>query len=319
MTTLPLAAEHFAGPPHWEWYIWGYFFLAGLTGGSYALATMLRLWGEPRDEAAARLGFYVSFVAVVLCPVLLTIDLGQPLRFWHMMINTTPGNLAPNFKYWSPMSVGVWVLLVYGAFATVSFLEVLAKDRGGPPARFAAAIMDGAFGRAFMVIGTVLGLFIASYTGVLLSVSNQPVWSDTWTLGGLFLASGLSGSAALMGMLARWRPEAAATEERLRQADAYFALLELVLIVLFWITLAFAGTLSRTLGGLWWLVWVLVLLSLVPPLSGLAAGRPGLVAAGAGGGQVTGARALAGAAWAPVVVLLGVLALRAVVIFSAQF
>ena len=36
---------------------------------------------------------------------------------------------------------------------------------------------------------------------MLLAVSNQPVWSDTWALGGLFLASGLSGSAALLLLL----------------------------------------------------------------------------------------------------------------------
>ena len=52
------------------------------------------------------------------------------------------------------------------------------------------------------------GLFIAGYTGVLLAVSNQPVWSDTWALGGLFLASGLTGSAALLGWLVHRRPDA---------------------------------------------------------------------------------------------------------------
>ena len=55
-------------------------------------------------------------------------------------------------------------------------------------------------------MGALLGLFVAGYTGVLLAVSNQPVWSDTWALGGLFLASGLTGSAALIGWLVHYRP-----------------------------------------------------------------------------------------------------------------
>ena len=50
-------AQHFVRPPEWTWFIVPYFFLAGLAGGSYAIATLLRLWGEPTDEPAARLGY----------------------------------------------------------------------------------------------------------------------------------------------------------------------------------------------------------------------------------------------------------------------
>src|SRR5258705_441512 len=49
-----LAAEHFVRAPQWEWYILGYFFFAGLTGGAYALATLLRLVGEPRFQRRRR-------------------------------------------------------------------------------------------------------------------------------------------------------------------------------------------------------------------------------------------------------------------------
>ena len=119
----PLAeAEHFAHAPQWTWYILFYFFLAGLSGGSYVIATLLRLRGGPADEAAARVGYYVALPTLAGCPVLLTLDLGQPLRFWHMLVNTTPGDRGAVFKSWSPMSVGSWVLLVFGVFVAVSFL-----------------------------------------------------------------------------------------------------------------------------------------------------------------------------------------------------
>src|SRR2546429_3534693 len=85
-------AELFVAAPHWEWSILGYFFLGGLSGGMYTLATMLRLWGSPRDEAAARTAFLAAFPLLLLCPILLTIDLGRPVRFWHMLIDTTPGH-----------------------------------------------------------------------------------------------------------------------------------------------------------------------------------------------------------------------------------
>ncbi len=310
--------EHFVRPPHWEWYILAYFFLGGLTGVSYVLATMLRLWGSSRDEAVARVGFLIAFPLLLVCPILLSLDLGQPARFWHMLINTTPGRTGVIFKYWSPMSVGSWILLIYGLFTFVSFLEVLALDgriRGGLGQALTGALSGGG-GRVFNVVGALLGAYIASYTGVLLSVSNQPIWSDTWALGGLFLASGLGSSAALLGWLSRYRRDADATEGRLYQAERYFAVLELALIIVFFANLAGAGIAGRALAGPWTVVWALVVLILLLPIVGV--GAPSIQVSGTGSAAV--ARA-AGASHAIVAgsVLLGALLMRFAVIFSAQF
>jgi formate-dependent nitrite reductase membrane component NrfD len=312
-------AEHFVQSPRWEWYILAYFFLGGLSGGIYALATMLRLWGGPHDEATARIGFLAALPLLVLCPILLTIDLGKPLRFWHMLVDTTPGQFGPSFKYWSPMSVGSWALVIFGVFAFVSFLEVLALDgrlRAGPGPAI-ARLLSGLPGRVFNVVGTVFGLFVASYTGALLSVSNQPIWSDTWALAGLFLASGLSGSAALLAWLARHRPEAEATEWRLSLAERYFVFLELVWIVIFFINLAQAGTLMRALAGPWAVLWVLVVASLIPPLAGL--GAPTVHVASASGSAALARTVGVSRTTILASTLLGVLLMRFVVIFSAQF
>src|SRR6266576_679491 len=238
------AAEHFVRAPDWTWFILFYFFFAGLAGGSYAIATLLRLYGNRSDEPMARLGYYAAFPAYVICPILLAVDLWQPQRFWHMLVNTTPGNEGLILKPWSPISVGTWVVLVFGLFVTVSFIEVLVRDRKirtGFTDR-AVRLLDGTPGKVWNAVGGLAGLFMASYTGVVLAVSNQPVWSDTWALGGLFLASGLSGSAAAITLLVRYRPDAAASLERLRAADAYFSILELVLLVAFFATVALAGT-----------------------------------------------------------------------------
>jgi formate-dependent nitrite reductase membrane component NrfD len=307
--TLLAQAQHFVRPPEWTWFIVPYFFLAGLAGGCYVIATLLRLWGERGDEPAARLGFYAAFLAFLPCPVLLTLDLTQPLRFWHMLWNTTPGAAGPNFKSWSPMSVGSWVLVVFGLFVTVSFLEVLVRDRGGRSLR----LLDGAFGRVWNAVGAVLGLFVAGYTGVLLAVSNQPVWSDTWALGGLFLASGLAGSAALLTLLVRYRPAARASGGMLELSERLWSLLELALLVVFVLTLVPDGTLDDAFGFPWILLWLVAFAGMVPGLVGLASARLAVTSEGAVVAQPAAASAVV-----PWVVLLGVLALRAAVILSAQ-
>jgi formate-dependent nitrite reductase membrane component NrfD len=313
--TLLAQAQHFVRSPDWTWYIVPYFFLAGLAGGSYFIATLLRLWGERADEPAARVGYYAAFVAFLPCPILLTLDLTQPLRFWHMLWNTTPGAEGFNFKSGSPMSVGSWALVAFGLFATVSFLEVLVRDQKlrGSLAAHAARLLDGAPGKLWISVGAVLGLFIAGYTGVLLAVSNQPVWSDTWALGGLFLASGLAGSAALLLLLVRYRADARASAGMLELSERLFTLLELVLLVVFVLTLIPHGALDDAFGFPWILLWLVAFAGMVPGLRGLVTARLAVTADGA-----VVAQPLLASVSAPGLVLIGVLALRAAVILSPQ-
>ncbi|HEV2780044.1 MAG TPA: NrfD/PsrC family molybdoenzyme membrane anchor subunit [Actinophytocola sp.] len=315
MSALAEPAQHFARSPDWTWYILAYFFFAGLSGGSYVIASLFRLRGDPADEPAARIGYYVSFAALLPCPVMLILDLGTPLRFWHMLWNTTPGEAGLNFEAASPMSVGVWALLIYGAFATVSFVDSLVRD-GRLRWPWLARLLGGAFGKVVVAVGAILGLFIAGYTGVLLSVSNQPVWSDTWALGGLFLASGLSGSAALMLFLLRYRRAAEPSSGPLIVSERLYAVLELALIVIFAITLIPAGAFDLAFGYPWILLWLVALAGLVPGIGGLLTSRLAVTPEGVTV-PVQSASAVRSIA-TPLLILAGVLALRAAVIFSIQ-
>jgi len=290
--------DHFVRAPAWEWWILLYFFCAGIAGGAYALGAMLRFWGSPRDEGITRAAFITSFIALIFCPIFLTVDLGQPIRFWHMLFDTGAGGLV--FKFWSPMSIGSWALLLFGLFSFVSFLVALASGGQLRAADPLARWLRGRAGDVWTAIGMILGLFIAGYTGVLLSVSNQPVWSDTWMLGGLFLASGLSGAAAVLILLARRGRGDTDTAVALSDADRWFVIIEAVLIVLFVVTVAAAGWLASLLGPVLLLLWLLVIVGIAAPIvshSRRMTFEPRVAAA---------------------LTLLGVLALRAVVIFSAQ-
>src|SRR2546428_11190167 len=155
-------AEHFASSPEWQWWILGYFFCGGIAGGSYALGTLLRFAGDPRDESAARIAFIASFIALIPCPIFLTLDLGQPLRFWHMLVDASDGGLA--FKFWSPMSVGSWALLLFGLFSFVSFLAAAAEVGRLRAASPVARALRGGAGLVWNAIGTVFGLFIGGGT-----------------------------------------------------------------------------------------------------------------------------------------------------------
>ena len=122
MNTYP-SSTFFSAPPEWGWLIVLYFFFGGLAGGCYFLAVLIDLFGRPEDRPLARLGYYIAFPCIVVSVILLTLDLGRPMRFWHMLIESN--TYRPMFKYWSPMSVGSWAILIFGIFNFVSFIGAL--------------------------------------------------------------------------------------------------------------------------------------------------------------------------------------------------
>jgi protein NrfD len=190
----------FTAAPHWGWLIASYFFFGGLAGGSYFLASLIDLFGRREDRPLAHIGYYIAFPCVALSGLLLTVDLGKPLRFWHMLIESN--TYRPMFKYWSPMSIGSWVLLAFGFFTFASFAGALAEDGRIPFPALRRLRAPAPLGLAVQFLGGISGFYVASYTGVLLSVTNRPIWADTPLLGMLFVVSAASTSAALITLLA---------------------------------------------------------------------------------------------------------------------
>src|SRR5918994_3851182 len=129
------SSTYFTVSPDWGWLIVLYFFFGGLAGGSFFLAALIDLFGRPEDRPLARLGYYIAFPCVVISGLLLTLDLTRPLRFWHMLFESN--TFRPMFKYWSPMSLGSWALLIFGIFTLISFLGALVEDNrlAWPPGR----------------------------------------------------------------------------------------------------------------------------------------------------------------------------------------
>lgn len=257
--------------PHWHWYIVLYFFFGGLAGGCYFLAALIDLFGRSEDRPLARLGYYVAFPLVILCGLLLIVDLNRPLRFWHMLIQSN--TFEPMFKAWSPMSTGSWALLIFGFFSFLSFVGALADDdrrwpvfnRYRVPWRtFSSVGGPSLLGRIIAVLGGIAGFYVAGYTGVLLAVTNRPIWSDTPLLGMLFVISAASTSAALLALLAvrnRWTLPGVSALHRL---DDWVIVLELIVLAAVMISL---GPVLRAWLNAWGaLLIVVIAFGLVAPL-----------------------------------------------------
>src|SRR5881394_3361339 len=222
--------------PHWTWFIIPYFFVGGIAGGAYFLAALLAWFGRPEDRPVIRTGYALAFWGAVLSGLLLTLDLGRSFRFWHMLFQS---DNFPHlmFKSFSPISFGAWALLLFGICALISWLGK----------------SEGTFAKLIAAIGGLLGFFVAGYTGVLLSVTNRPIWADSPWLGALFLASGASTGAAALILLAPGRGATERSLAWLSSFDTQALVVELLILV------AFIGSLGAV-NRVWLSVWGLLLL-----------------------------------------------------------
>lgn len=244
--------------PHWGWWIVLYFFVGGLTGGMYFAAAWLDVFGERSDRFAMRIGHFVVLPLLIVCAVLLAVDLGKPLRFWHMIFQSENFPM-PMFKPYSPMSFGSGLLAVFGVVAFLSFVDaVLGHNRW-------LHAPGSVLGKIVSVIGAIAGLGLAGYTGVLLNVSNMPVWGDSPWIGALFLFSGVSTGMATLMLLARSGPWS--TVEKLSEADNYMMVFELISLIVFLVTLGAVG--ARFIVGTPTLILfvVVIVLGLLAPLA----------------------------------------------------
>jgi hypothetical protein len=149
-------------PPVWTWEISTYFFIGGCGGMAAVIGAAALAFGHLEVTRAA---MWIAFVAAVLSPALLIADLGRPLLFFNML---------RVFKYKSPMSVGSWIVSLFGINAGPGALLVELWQR-----HFFSGILGQIIAvlAVLFVIGTAFwGMFLATYTGVLIGATAIPAW-----------------------------------------------------------------------------------------------------------------------------------------------
>jgi formate-dependent nitrite reductase membrane component NrfD len=206
----------------------------------------------------------------------------------------------------SPMNWGSWAMVIFAAFTAIAFADSLHHS-----GRLRFGWLEGISHNVIVLaLGELFALVVSGYGGVLLSVTNQGVWSDTFLMGGLFICfSELSGMAVAAIVSDRWGN--AATAAAVRRALFGFAAVSAVFLVIFLGGLATQqdGSLAALVASLHELVapafWIgAVGLGLLVPLLALSP-RPIVRVP-------NGSLALIG-----VLVLVGVLAFRYAMFFSA--
>lgn len=176
---------------HWTWQIILYFWVGGIAGASYVMGVVANLFGSKEEQPIARWGRYVGLVGALISPILLIWDLGKPSRFFNML---------RIIKFRSPMNLGTYGLVGFSGFAGISaLLQAIQDFRINLPGINPIRTLHY---RVLEPLGTLLGLFMGGYTGVLISNTVVPLWARNYKSNSpVFLSSAFANAAAMLSLL----------------------------------------------------------------------------------------------------------------------
>jgi len=166
------------------------------------------------------------------------------------------------FKWWSPISFGTWILIVFGAFSVLSFGHALVEGGvANPPLarRLTRPLHEGGrLSTVFLALGALWGLVMASYTGILLMVNNAPTWSHDPFLPPLFMAAGVGAGAASLYLIAHFTGAGGASGRRRLLRTATYALALEALLLAASAILGLRGESPYFVGAWALLFWVVI-------------------------------------------------------------
>ncbi len=173
------SAQDVTKVPGWHGLVAWDLFFNNLTTGLFLFAAVGELASPGLLGPVARTAYPVALVFLLTDLMMLVLDLGDPLRFHHML---------RVFKPSSPMSLGTWSLTLYSLPLTLIVAIETAQALGLlPPGSIALEWVR----KSAVVLGLLPAFGSLAYKGVLFSTSSQPGWKDARWLGGFMANSAL--------------------------------------------------------------------------------------------------------------------------------
>ena len=230
-----------------NWMVVFYFFLGGLSMGSYFFSVAANYWWK-EFKPLARIGAILPPIALGIGMLTLLIDLGQPLRMWRLFSTFNPS---------APLAWGSWFLIIFFALSTV----------------YAVLLIKGGDEKAkkFAYIGLPFALTVGTYTALALAAApGKELW-QTALLPWLFLNGGFISGLALV-MLVSIGSQERAILSKLGKFVAILVSVELgmlfteIIVLLSGTTEAVMSARMLLAGDLSFLFWAVVIIlgALVP-------------------------------------------------------
>ncbi|RMG18014.1 MAG: polysulfide reductase [Planctomycetota bacterium] len=180
----------------WGLYIANFTFLVGLAAGGVMMVIPAYLYDDRDVHSVAIVGELLAIAAIVMCLAFVTVDLGRPDRFWHIV----PG--VGRFNW--PISMLTWDVIVLGGYLLLN-LHICGYQLY---MRFLGRTPEKRWYLPFVFVSIFWAISIHTVTAFLYcGLGGRPFW-NTALLAPRFLASAfVSGPAFLivsLAVLRRW-------------------------------------------------------------------------------------------------------------------
>ncbi len=152
-----------------------YFYLTGLSAGSFIISTFAYGFGMIKFKPLGKIGVVMAILLLVIAPMILLIDLEQPLRFWHLILY---------LRITSPITWGTFLLTLYPMNCMVYGYFMFKGDMKKT--------------KFFGLIGIPLALMVHGYTGFILALGKARVLWNTAIMPPIFLVSAMVSGLAMM-------------------------------------------------------------------------------------------------------------------------
>lgn len=171
-----------------------YFYLTGLSAGSFILSTLAYGFGLNRYKPLGKVGVVLATLLLVIAPLFLLIHIGMPYRAWHLFVYL---NMS------SPITWGSFLLVLY-PINCIIYGYFMFREKMKPT-------------RVFGLIGIPLAVAVHGYTGFILAFGKARALWNTALMPILFLASAIVSGIALMILVCIIKDRFFSKEKRIDQ------------------------------------------------------------------------------------------------------
>jgi len=170
----------------WGVYIANFTFLVGVAAAAVMMVIPVYIYGNEEMHDLVIFGELLAVAAIFMCLAFVTVDLGRPDRFWHLI----PGIGQFNF----PASMLSWDVLVLNGYLLLNIhicgYLLYCRYQGKKPAKW--------FYIPFVFIAIVWAISIHTVTAFLyVGLGGRPFWNSA-IVGPRFLASAFTAGPALI-------------------------------------------------------------------------------------------------------------------------
>lgn len=170
----------------WGVYIANFTFLVGVAAAAVMMVIPVYIYGNEEMHDLVIFGELLAVAAIIMCLAFVTVDLGRPDHFWHLI----PGIGEFNF----PASMLSWDVLVLNGYLILNVhicgYLLYCRYQGKKPAKW--------FYIPFVFIAIVWAISIHTVTAFLyVGLGGRPFWNSA-IVGPRFLASAFTAGPALI-------------------------------------------------------------------------------------------------------------------------